>query len=98
LSAESQTTGHNLRAVYEILVQGATSSDVTSWANTYGLVNHTLRAKDEQTLTELQSRECTYLVETAGMTIVWKSCTCLNGQCEPSIVPGLQQLNAALTP
>ncbi len=80
-----------------MLVNGAAANAVTSWADTYGLFNSTVRAMDDQTLSQLQSRECTYLVETASMQIVWKSCTCTNGQCEPSIVPGLQELATALS-
>ncbi|MBW2526340.1 MAG: hypothetical protein JRI23_19325 [Deltaproteobacteria bacterium] len=79
-------------------MSGATSTDVTNWANAYGLFNHTLRAKDDDTLAQLEQRECTYLVETAAMTIQWRSCTCLGGNCEPSIVPGLAELDAALGP
>ena len=98
MSDETQNPNHNLHAVYEVLVNGATPTDVVNWATAWGLVNSTLRAKDAQTLAELGSRECTYLVETEAMTIVWKSCTCTGGQCEPSIVPGLQELDAALAP
>lgn len=81
-----------------MLVNGASESDLTNWVNTYGLFNHSVRAKDDQTLTDLQGRECTYLVETATMRITWRLCTCLGGNCEPSIVPGLAELNAALNP
>lgn len=79
-----------------MLVNGATPDDVVDWANAYGLYNSTVRAKDDQTLAELENRECTYLVETASMQILWRLCTCLGGNCEPSIVPGLQELDAAL--
>ena len=84
--------------MYEVLVSGGTQTDLTNWVSTYSLFNNSVRAKDDQTLSELEERECTYLVETATMEITWRLCTCLGGNCEPSIVPGLAELDAALNP
>ncbi len=90
--------GHNLHAVYEIMVGGADKDETTAWADNFNLFNNTLRAKDEATLDALQSRECTYLVETATMQIQWRSCTGTAGDPPFSIGEGLVELEAALNP
>ena len=96
LGAETQNPSNNLRAVYEVMVGGESEGDLAAWIQTYGLYNHSVRDVGSETLSQLVSRECTYLVETATMTIRWKECSCTNGACEPSIVPGLAALDAAL--
>jgi hypothetical protein len=96
MSAETSNPSNNLHAVYEVLVHGEDMTDVTNWANTYQLYNTTVRAKDDQTLMQLIRRECTYLVETATMQILWQLCTGTNGQPPYSIEQGLIELDAVL--
>lgn len=102
MGQETQNANNHLDAVYEIFHAGnggslPTTMELDAWIATYGVYNTTLRAKvAEEALSALQQRECTYLVETAAMTVVWKSCTCTSGACQPSIVPGLQELATAL--
>jgi hypothetical protein len=88
----------NLHAVYEVMVGGVDMDEVTVWADNFDLYNSTLRAKDEATLDALESRECTYLVETATMQVTWRSCTGTSGAPPYSIGEGLAELDAALNP
>jgi len=96
LGAETSNPNHNLHAVYELMVGGESPTDLDAWIFAYGLFNNTVRALDSASLAELVKRECTYVVETATMKIRWKLCSCTTGSCEPSIVPGLVELDTAL--
>lgn len=104
LGAEADKPDHNLHAVVHFLHanlfgQLPSQAEVDAWIETYGLHNTTLAATDAQAmLAALDRRECVYVVETAGMTIVHKACSCTNAACEPSIVTGLAELDARLNP
>ena len=89
------SAGHDLHAVTTVMV-GADLDEVTAWADNYKLFNSVVRAKDEATLDALQSRECSYVVETATMQIIWRSCTGTEGAPPFSIGEGLAELAAAL--
>ncbi len=102
MGAEVNNPNNHLDAVYHILhANGSgglpTEAQMDNWVTNYGLENATLASKDAAaTLTALQKRECTYLVDTNDMTITWKQCSGTNGQGPLSISEGLTQLAAAL--
>ena len=75
----------NLGAVFEVLVgnnssQICSQQDIMAWINMYGLYNSTIATKDMTTFTT-NDRECTFIMDTATMTIQWKECTCKSGTC-----------------
>jgi hypothetical protein len=95
---------HNLHAVHHVVYNGPSNGQVPTqaqldeWILTYGLVNNVYRPFSEsEALSVFEKRECTFLLETAGMTILWKECTCTGGNCTTSVELGLSQLDAALT-
>jgi hypothetical protein len=92
-----------MHAVYHVVYNGPdhgeapTRDKLDAWIETYDLVNNVLVPDDPDEAEDVfDKRECTYLLETAGMTIQWKSCTCTGGDCVTSAELGLSELQAAL--
>jgi hypothetical protein len=81
-------------------VQSPSQNDVAvGWIEQYDLYNNTLMpgvSTDDDILSAFANRECTYLVETGCMTVLWKNCTGTNGQPPFSAEQGLTELNIAL--
>lgn len=80
--------------------QPASQSDVeVGWIQQYDLYNNTLIpgvSDANAILNAFERRECTYLLETGCMTVVWRSCTGTNGQPPFSANEGLTELEIAL--
>jgi len=92
-----------MHAVYHVVYNGPDYGELPSrakldaWIETYELVSNVVVPDDPDAAEEaFDHRECTYLVETAGMTIAWKRCTCTDGACTTSVELGLQELKTAL--
>jgi hypothetical protein len=89
----------NLGYVYEILIQGASAQQVSDWSTQYKIFNSVMRDPTSATKAALQDRECTYLVETKTMEILWRDCTCKAGPTicpETSLIVGLTKLDDAI--
>ncbi|MEQ9321412.1 MAG: hypothetical protein RIF41_19770 [Polyangiaceae bacterium] len=92
-----------MHAVYHVVYDGPDPGDPPSqdklddWITTYELVNNVLVPDEPDHAEEaFDRRECTYLVQTADMTVTWKLCTCTGGNCTTSAEVGLAELAAAL--
>lgn len=81
------------------LAQTPTEAEAENWIVQYDLYNNTLipGGSDAQTiLNAFDTRECTYIVETGCMTVLYKECTCTSGNCTTSAETALEELSAAL--
>ena len=74
-----------------------TQARLDDWILSYGLTTNVVVPRDaDDALDAFERRECAYVVETEGMTITWKSCTCTGGDCVTSAETGLAALESAL--
>jgi hypothetical protein len=85
LGQEAQNNNPNLGAVFEVLVANnanelASQQDIMGWVNQYLIYNSTVATTDMNTFVSAD-RECTFIMDTATMTIQWKECTCKSGTC-----------------
>ena len=80
--------------------QPAMQNDVEQgWIQQYDLHNNVLipgASSAADILSAFERRECTYIVETGCMTVLWRSCTGTNGQPPYSAEQGLGELEIAL--
>ncbi len=86
--------------VTEVLYAGAlggppTQAEMTAWIQTYGLYVTVVKPKDDQTLTDLVSREWTYVIDLKTMKIVWKEFGAYDGS-KTSAGDGLTELMTLL--
>jgi hypothetical protein len=88
--------------VVEVLHAGAsfsqfpTQTEMTAWIQNDSLHVTVVRPKDAQTLSELQSREWTYVVDLSTMKIVWTGFGSYDGSKPSSVEEGLSQLMTLL--
>ncbi|MEM9692703.1 MAG: hypothetical protein AAGA56_09170 [Myxococcota bacterium] len=92
-----------LHAVYHVVYNGRsngeapTRDELDDWVDNFRLSTNVVvpdnpnRARDA-----FGNRECTYIIETEGMTITWKQCSCAGGSCTPSAIVGAEELRRVL--
>lgn len=82
--------------VVDVFHDGSGQTNMLAWITSENLHVSVVTAKDGETLSELQSREWSYIVDLNTMKIVWTGFGSYSGQAPTSFQTAIDQLHGFL--